>query len=86
MTDLHRAIYQFAQKNRICPLLCAEEEELQDNQNMVQAAREGLRTLGTEAADLAERLEQGLLMSSAIEQQEASFLAGLTIGLELGRG
>ena len=53
---------------------------------MVQAAREGLRTLGTEAADLAERLEQGLLMSSAIEQQEASFLAGLTIGLELGRG
>ena len=52
---------------------------------MVQAAREGLRTLGTEAADLAERLEQGLLMSSAIEQ-EASFLAGLTIGLELGRG
>ena len=50
-----------------------------------QAAREGLRTLGTEAADLAERLEQGLLMSSAIEQ-EVSFLAGLTIGLELGRG
>ena len=67
MTDLHRAIYQFAQKNRICPLLCAEEEELQDNQNMIQSAREGL------------------LMSSAIEQ-EASFLAGLTIGLELGRG
>ena len=52
---------------------------------MVQAAREGLRTLGTEAADLAERPEQGLLMSSAIEQ-EASFLAGLTIGLELGWG
>ena len=52
---------------------------------MIQSAREGLCTLGTEAADLAERLEQGLLMSSAIEQ-EVSFLAGLTIGLELGRG
>ena len=85
MTDLQRALYQFAQENRVYPLLHPEQQELRDNQAMFQAARERLCALGAEEADLAERMEDGLLRCSSIEQ-EAVFLAGLAIGLELGRG
>ena len=85
MTDLQRALYQFAQENRVYPLLHPEQQELRDNQAMFQAARERLCALGAEEADLAERMEDGLLRCSSIEQ-EAVFLAGLAMGLELGRG
>ena len=49
------------------------------------ALAEELCALGGQAADLAGRLEQGLLVCAAIDR-EAGFLAGLSIGLELGRG
>ena len=75
MTDLQRALYQFAQENRVYPLLHPEQQELRDNQAMFQAARERLCALGAEEADLAERMEDGLLRCSSIEQ-EAVFLAG----------
>ena len=48
-------------------------------------ARAGLYALGDEAAGLAEKMEDGMLMGCSVEQ-EAVFLAGLAIGLELGRG
>ena len=43
----------------------------------------GLLRLGPEGADLAQRLESGQLTRQAI-QGEAVFLAGLSLGLELG--
>ena len=50
---------------------------------MVEAALTRLRGLGPEGADLAQRLESGQLTRQAI-QGEAVFLAGLSLGLELG--
>ena len=58
---------------------------LWEGQKLVQEARAGLRALGDEAAGLAEKMEDGRLLGFSIEQ-EAVFLAGLAIGLELGRG
>ena len=85
MTDLQRALYQFAQENRVYSLLHTEQQELREGQKLVQEARAGLRVLGDEAAGLAEKMEDGMLLGFSIEQ-EAVFLAGLAIGLELGRG
>ena len=85
MTNLQRALYQFAQENRVYSLLHTERQELREGQKLVQEARVGLRALGDEAAGLAEKMEDGMLLGFSIEQ-EAVFLAGLAIGLELGRG
>jgi len=85
MTDLQRALYQFAQENRVCSLLQTEQQALWEGQKLVQEARAGLCALGDEAAGLAEKMEDGMLLGFSIEQ-EAVFLAGLAIGLELGRG
>ena len=85
MTDLQRALYQFAQENRVYSLLHTERQELREGQKLVQEARAGLRALGDKAAGLAEKMEDGMLLGFSIEQ-EAVFLAGLAIGLELGLG
>ena len=81
MTDLQRALYQFAQENRVYSLLYTGRQELW----LVQEARAGLCALGDEAAGLAEKMEEGMLLGFSVEQ-EAVFLAGLAMGLELGRG
>ena len=85
MTDLQRALYQFAQENRVCSLLQTDQQALWEGQKLVQEARAGLCALEDEAAGLAEKMEDGMLLGFSIEQ-EAVFLAGLAIGLELGRG
>ena len=85
MTDLQRALYQFAQENRVYSLLYTGRQELWEGQKLVQEARAGLCALGDEAAGLGEKMEDGMLLGFSIEQ-EAVFLAGLAIGLELGRG
>ena len=85
MTDLQRALYQFAQENRVYSLLHTDRQALREGQKLVQEARTGLRALGDKAAGLAEKMEDGMLLGFSIEQ-EAVFLAGLAIGLELGRG
>ena len=46
MTDLQRALYQFAQENRVYSLLHTERQELREGQKLVQEARAGLRALG----------------------------------------
>ena len=84
MTNLQRALYQFAQEKRVYPLLLPEQQELQRQQASVQEARERLCTLDGDAAGPVQQMEDGLLLCSAIEQ-EAGFLAGLAIGLELGQ-
>ena len=85
MTDLQRALYQFAQENRVYSLLHTEQQELREGQKLVQEARAGLYALGDEAAGLVKKMEDGMLLGFSIEQ-EAVFLAGLAMGLELGRG
>ena len=85
MTDLQRVLYQFAQENRVYSLLHTDQQELREGQKLVQEARAGLRALGDEAAGLGEKMEDGMLLGFSIEQ-EAVFLAGMAMGLELGRG
>ena len=85
MTDLQRALYQFAQENRVYSLLYTGRQELWEGQKLVQEARAGLCALGDEAAGLAEKMEEGMLLGFSVEQ-EAVFLAGLAMGLELGGG
>ena len=60
MTDLQRALYQFAQENRVYSLLHTDRQALREGQKMVQEARAGLRALGDEAAGLGEKMEDGM--------------------------
>ena len=74
MTELQKVLYDYAWEYQIPGLLRASQKE---------AALTRLRGLGPEGADLAQRLESGQLTRQAI-QGEAVFLAGLSLGLELG--
>ena len=69
MTELQKVLYDYAWEYQI--------------PGLVEAALTRLRGLGPEGADLAQRLESGQLTRQAI-QGEAVFLAGLSLGLELG--
>ena len=80
MTELQKVL---AWEYQIPGLLRASQKEAADNDRMVEAALTRLRGLGPEGADLAQRLESGQLTRQAI-QGEAVFLAGLSLGLELG--
>ena len=70
MTELQKVLYDYAWEYQIPGLLRASQKEAADNNRMVEAALTRLRGLGPEGADLAQRL--------------AVFLAGLSLGLELG--
>ena len=83
MTELQKVLYDYAWEYQIPGLLRASQKEAADNDRMVEAALTRLRGLGPEGADLAQRLESGQLTRQAI-QGEAVFLAGLSLGLELG--
>ena len=85
MTGLQTILYQYAQGQYVPVLLHPNQKELRDNQKMAEEALEQLNALGEEAAGMVKRMEDGILVCSSIEQ-EAGFLAGLAIGLELGRG
>lgn len=83
MTELQKVLYDCAWEYQIPGLLRASWKEAADNDRMVEAALARLRGLGPEGADLAQRLENGQFTRQAI-QGEAVFLAGLSLGLELG--
>ena len=83
MTELQKVLSDAAGEYQIPGLLRASWKEAADNDRMVEAALARLRGLGPEGADLAQRLENGQFTRQAI-QGEAVFLAGLSLGLELG--
>ena len=84
MKPLWKALYQYALAHRIDRFLEPAQQELADTQAMVDRALTSLRDMNAAAADYADRMEYGYLVLSSI-QEEAHFLAGLSIGLELGR-
>ena len=97
MTDLQRALYQFAQETRIPSLVRGEEKELRDNQKMVRAAREISRRysgailikgghLTQDAADLLYRDGQALSFRSARVQARSTPGAGCTLSSAIARG
>ena len=83
MNSLLDALYDYAMEYRIDAYLKPDEKELQDTQRMLDHALSTLKTMSKQAADCAERLEfsQDTLLYL---HRRAAFLAGLSIGLELG--
>ena len=84
MTELQAALYRYARESRVEGFLRPERRELEANRRMVGEAMASLSAMGEAPADLARRVEQGLQLCADLEQ-EAGFLAGLAVGLELGR-
>ena len=84
MTPLLAALYHHALEHRVDRYLEESQEEIADTTHMIQHAMGKLEAAGADISDYAQRLQFGGDTLSSI-YQEAGFLAGLSIGLELGR-
>ena len=84
MTQLENTLFLYAQENLIRRMLREENAALSRTEREAEGLMEQLKALGGEAERLAkERRFQNDTVSSLLE--EAAFLSGLSIGLELGR-
>jgi len=82
MESLFEALYAYAMKNRYDIYLLRDTEERQENEKMVRAAMDELKTRGM--GDAAERIEDGFTVLGCLERRGA-FWAGLTVGMDLNR-
>ena len=85
MTELQKVLYQYAQERLVMGFLYQNRGEWQMAELAVKQAQEQLEALGPEAAARMRQLTDRQL-DGFIFEQEAIFLSGLSIGLELGRG
>ncbi len=85
MTELQKVLYQYAQEQLVMGFLYQNRGEWQMAELAVKQAQKQLEALGPEAAARMRQLIDRQL-DSFIFEQEAIFLSGLSIGLELGRG
>lgn len=83
MNSLYEALYRYAAECRVQPFLHPSRGEEADTLTMIDNSMDYLRALGPGAADHADRVKSGMETLSYINE-EALFLAGLSIGLELG--
>ena len=84
MTQLENTLFLYAQENLIRRMLREENAALSRTEREAEGLMEQLKALGGEAERLAKELRfQNDTVSSLLE--EAAFLSGLSIGLELGR-
>lgn len=83
MKTLSDALFSYANEHRVGRFLREDREELRDEQAMVSKALNALHTMGGEADGWAERIEHSTEALSYLNER-AAFLAGLSIGLELG--
>ena len=81
---LYDVLFSYAARYRTPLFLADVEEELRDQQRMADRALAALRAMEGEAAELADRVEDGLALAADLSER-AAFLAGLSMGLELGR-
>ena len=84
MTPLLEAIYRCAMEHRKSNYLQDSRFEAAQAQKMVDSAMEKLTAAGAATADCAQCLTSGYAELYSIHQ-EAAFLTGLSIGLELSR-
>ena len=84
METLLDNLYTYAMEHRIDPYLRADGRELRDTQQMQDNALSALRAMDARAADCAERLESSQSTLLYLHCR-AGFLAGLSVGLALGR-
>ena len=85
MTELQKVLYQYAQERLVMGFLYQNRGEWQMAEFAVKQAQKQLEALAPEAAARMRQLIDRQL-DSFIFEQEAIFLSGLSIGLELGRG
>ena len=84
MNSLQYALYQYAMEHRADPFLHENQQEEQENLSMVMRSMQVLSAMDPTIADHAQRIYDGLSTVCSIHQ-EAAFLAGLSIGVELHR-
>lgn len=77
------ALFTYAMEHRTGRFLREDREELREEQAMVDKALDALHAMGGEADGWAERIEHGTEALSYLSER-AAFLAGLSMGLELG--
>ena len=83
MQSLYDALFTYAMEHRTNRFLREDREELRDKQAMVTKSLDALHAMGGEAAGWAERMEESTVALSFLNER-AAFLAGLSMGLELG--
>jgi len=83
MNPLYEALFCYAMEHRALTFLRPNRKEESDNLKMVELAIQKLTDMGPEAEDYAQRIQTGLQIISDLNE-EAAFLSGLSIGLELG--
>ena len=83
MNTLYDTLFHYAAKERMPLFLHPERMEQADNLRMVERSIQFLETLGSDAAEHADRVRSGMEAVNTLNM-EAAFLAGLSMGLELG--
>ena len=83
MNALYDALFTYALESRLPLFLHPERMEQADNLRMVERSIQFLETLGSDAAEHADRVRSGMDAVNTLNM-EATFLAGLSMGLELG--
>ena len=83
MTPLLDALYVYGEEHRMDCLCATDTEELRQSEARGEALMEQLNALGGESARLAKQLRFERDTSEILHAQ-AAFLAGLSVGLELG--
>ena len=83
MNSLSDVLYAYAGEHRIQSTLFRFDPERWHLEHEVSQTMDALEALGGEAKRLSRRLEEQRSALSSLQEQ-AAFLAGLSIGLELG--
>lgn len=84
MKTLYGTLYVYAQEHRVNRFLLRRRTESLQAQRCADQALEQLAAMGTIAAGCAEQLQKSMFLQAGLDSQ-AAFLAGLSMGLELGR-
>ena len=82
MNSLYYALYQYAMEHRADQFLQDNKQDELENLRMVEQSLHTLSAIDPITADHAQRIYNGLHTISSLHQ-EAAFLAGLSIGVEL---
>lgn len=85
MTPLQDALYVYAEEHLMGRLSATDAQALHCSEERSEALMEQLKSLGGESAKLAKQLRFEWDTLDMLHAQ-AAFLAGLWVGLELGRG
>ena len=83
MNTLFDTLFHYAAIERMPLFLHPQRMEQADNLRMVERSIQFLETLGSDAAEHADRVRSGMEAVNTLNM-EAAFLAGLSMGLELG--